>query len=227
MKISIVIINYNGAWCIPACISSCVAEGVEAQDIVVVDNGSDYNSLALVRHEFPDVRIVDNACNAGFARAVNQGLREAGQELVLILNNDARLQSGAVAHLIRCAERFPDAALIGARLLDVQQRPQNVVAPFPRVWHELLPKFLLKRVLRSGPMGRMANVSEPMVVPTLIGAALLLRRSVLPILGLMDEDFGLFDGLSWGYADAITIALMAGLPLYQRSVIEPAGLSAP
>lgn len=189
MKVSIVIVNYNGEMRINESIASCKAEGVDEKDIVIIDNGSDDSSVTMLREQFSEVIILENSCNAGFSRAVNQGIRESQQDLILILNNDARLQAGCIANFIQCAQSFPNAALIGGRLIDAQQSPQNVVAPFPSVWHELLPKFLLKSFLGHDQMGRLADVSHPLVVPTVIGAALMLRKSCLPKLGFMDEDF--------------------------------------
>lgn len=200
MKISVVIVNYNGSSCISSCISSCVADGIAASNIAVVDNGSHDDSILRVRTDFPEIRVVANTCNMGFARAVNQGIHELDQDLVLILNNDARLQLGASQSLIRCAKKFSNAALIGARLVDQNLRPQNVVAPFPNVWRDLIPRFLQKFFLPQGQIGRLAEVREPISVPTLIGAALLLRRSALPRLGLMDEDFFFYlEETEWCY----------------------------
>ncbi|WP_414040318.1 glycosyltransferase family 2 protein [Acidithiobacillus sp. M4-SHS-6] len=189
MNVSVVIINYNGTAYIAKCVDSCMVEGFKESEIIVVDNGSIDDSVARVHDLYPDLQVVANSCNAGFARAVNQGIRASSQDYVLILNNDARLLPGAIEALEKCASANPDAALIGARLVDQNLRPQNVVAPFPNVWRDLLPRFLQKCFLPRGQIGRMADVQEPMSVPTLIGAALMLRRSALPQLGLMDEDF--------------------------------------
>ncbi|MGE4530854.1 MAG: glycosyltransferase [Acidithiobacillus sp.] len=200
MKIAVVIVNYNGSSCISSCIASCVADGIAASNIAVVDNGSHDDSIIRVQSDFPEIRVVANTCNMGFARAVNQGIHELDQDLVLILNNDACLQLGASQSLIRCAKKFSNAALIGARLVDQDLRPQNVVAPFPNVWRDLIPRFLQKFFLPQGQIGRLAEVLEPVSVPTLIGAALLLRRSALPRLGLMDEDFFFYlEETEWCY----------------------------
>lgn len=189
MKTSVVIINYNGSAYIVDCIDSCKVDGVENSEIIVVDNGSDDDSIARVHCTYPDLQIVENACNAGFSKAVNQGIRESTQDLVLILNNDARLVPGAIEALQNCAFVHPDAALIGARLLDQNHHPQNVVAPFPSVWRGFLPRFLQKLFLPRGRIGRLVDVQDPVSVPTLIGAALMVRRSALKKLGLMDEEF--------------------------------------
>lgn len=189
MNVCVVIINYNGFAYIAKCVDSCLVEGFKESEIIVVDNGSVDDSVARVRDLYPDVQVVANPCNAGFARAVNQGIRASSHDFVLILNNDARLLPGTIQALQKCAAENPNAALIGARLVDQNLRPQNVVAPFPCVWRDVIPRFLQQWFLPRGQIGRMAEVQEPMSVPTLIGAALMLRRSTLPQLGLMDEDF--------------------------------------
>jgi len=187
MEISVVIVNYNGGDKLSHCVESCLREGIVEEDIFVVDNGSSDLSLAILRSKFSSINILMNGCNAGFARAVNAGIKLVYSEFVLILNNDARLLPGAVTALLRCAEDHPNAAFISSRLLDSNGRPQNVVADFPFWWKDLVPRFLQKLWQSFDP--KMASINVPAKVPSIIGAAFLVRRNVLPKIGLLDERF--------------------------------------
>ncbi|MGC9205878.1 glycosyltransferase family 2 protein [Acidithiobacillus sp.] len=200
MKITVIIVNYNGESKLIPCIESWIADGGSESDVVVVDNGSVDKSISILENRFLSLRIIRNACNGGFAKAVNQGISQSCQDLVLILNNDAYLVPGAIRALQKCAVEHPTAALIGARLVDQNLRPQNVVAPFPNVWRDFLPRFLQRLFLPRGQIGRLEAEHEPMSVPTLIGAALMVRRSALKRLGLMDEDFFFYlEETEWCY----------------------------
>ena len=189
MEFCVIIINYNGASKTLDAISSCFAEGVLAQHCIVIDNGSDDGSVEMISQRFPDVKIVANNCNAGFARAVNQGLAVADRDFIMVLNNDAQLLSGTLEAVARCFRAWPQAALVGARLIDPVGRTQNVVAALPRFWHEIFPRALLKGMAPKYFGGRLSGERQSVNVPSLIGAAMTVRRSFLPRLGLLDEDF--------------------------------------
>ncbi|XTI72136.1 glycosyltransferase family 2 protein [Acidithiobacillus sp. AC3] len=185
MNISVVIVNFNGGPMLRKCVRSCVDEGVLPGEIIVVDNGSMDESCDLPP-EFGAVQILRIGCNVGFARAVNKGIRQATQNFILIHNNDARLLPGAITSLLQCVARFPQAAFVGARLVNPEGRPQNVVAEFPHWWSDLIPNFV-RKVRRKNP--KMLGVEQAVDVPSLIGAAFLVRRQALERLGLLDEDF--------------------------------------
>ncbi len=185
----VIVVNYNGAGVLGAALRSCLAQGVAAASCIVVDNGSRDASRTLVHEEFPGVVWLGNPCNAGFARAVNQGLRRVRARHVLILNNDAELLPGALSALTACFAAHPQAAVIAPRLVDAAGKPQNVAAPWPRWWREILPRSLLKRLAPGHFGGRLAQVREDRRVASVIGAAMALRRSALEAIGPLDEDF--------------------------------------
>src|SRR4051812_18135572 len=105
-KLSVVIICWNDADCILDCIQSVYAETASIPfEIVLVDNGSTDDSIAQVRKNFPQVRIVGNGRNLGFGPGYNPGFKFATGEFILILNPDTIVHDNALEKLVAFAER--------------------------------------------------------------------------------------------------------------------------
>ena len=198
-RFSVVVVNYNGAGVLLEAVRSAVAEGVLAESVVVVDNGSADGSLAEVEAGAPGVRVLRNGCNAGFARAVNRGLREIGRatEFVLLLNNDARLEFGALAALAEAFDERPKLAIAGGQLRYPGGRLQSAFAPLPTLTEELIPMNFLKWA-RPARYVRTSASGETREVESVFGACLAVRVAALESFGLMDEEFFFyFEEVEW------------------------------
>ena len=110
--VSVVVVTYDAMPWIEHAL-----ESVRGIPTVVVDNGSGDGTVDLVRERFAEVTLVEQE-NVGLAAGWNRGIERAGGDLVLVLNADAWLVGDALAALVRVAERRPEAALIGPRLLN-------------------------------------------------------------------------------------------------------------
>lgn len=150
-------------------------------EVILVDNGSSDNSVAQVKARLPEVRIIENGCNNGFARACNQGLRQARGDFILFLNNDAFLPAGAMERFAEDFAADPKAALIGGQLVGEDGRPQRSAGVAPGFFSEI---GLLRRRHPD-----VANLDEPVEVETLVGACMAVRRAALADAGPLDEDF--------------------------------------
>src|SRR5512143_492477 len=117
-RTGIVIVTFNSAGVIGACLDSCLAAGIS--DIVVVDNASEDGTVAEVRRR-PSVLCLVNTTNAGFAAAVNQGMEALETDFILLLNPDTRLLTG-LGPLRDAASR--EGAACGL-LLGPDHRPQR------------------------------------------------------------------------------------------------------
>jgi hypothetical protein len=196
-----VIVNYNGGAMLAGCVRSCLDEGIPQTHIVVVDNGSSDGSMEELARQLSGVRGIANPCNAGFARAVNQGilqgLKQTPAEFVLLLNNDARLEPGALAGFAFGFYRWPNLAIAGGQLHYPGGRLQSAFAPLPSLAEELVPLPLL-RLFAPSRFQRKTSASEPIAVESVFGACLSVRAAVLPRLGLLDEDFFFyFEEVEW------------------------------
>ena len=97
--VSIVIPNYNGKHFLKDCLEAVFAQDIKDQEVIVVDNGSTDGSLEYLQ-TFPGVRVIVLDKNYGFCRAVNEGIKAAESEYVILLNNDTEVDKGFAAELL-------------------------------------------------------------------------------------------------------------------------------
>ncbi len=190
-RFTVLIVNYNGGAMLRDCVRSVLALRLRPTQVVVVDNGSRDGSVEDLERESPGCVVLRNGCNAGFARAVNRGLATVPTEFALLLNNDARLQPGAIEALADFLDATPRAAFLGGRLLHEDGRLQNSVAAFPRLSAELLPRALLRALWPARYHGRPAG-DTPLQVESVIGALFAVRMAAVAGFGPLDEDFFFF-----------------------------------
>jgi N-acetylglucosaminyl-diphospho-decaprenol L-rhamnosyltransferase len=196
-RFSVVIVNYNGGDLLLACVRSAVQDGVPPPQVIIVDNGSKDDSIQSLETRIPGVQVIRNLCNAGFARAVNQGIGRAFAEFILLLNNDAQLEPGALRAFADGFDALPNLVIAGGQLHYPDGRLQSALAPLPTLAEEILPLFVLRSI--SPDHFRRKTVNEhPIAVESVLGACLCVRSSVLPTLGLLDEDyFFYFEEIDW------------------------------
>ncbi len=186
--VSVVIVNFNGGEFTPACLKSIPA-GVET---IVVDNGSKDGSPDALAAEFPAVRILRNAANLGFARAVNQGVAAAAGRYVCLLNNDARLSPDTLSTLSGYMDAHPDVGITAPQLLHEDGRKQHSFDNFPSLATAFLNKSLLRRLSPGRYPSKSQTHSEPVEVESVIGACMMIRRDLIDRIGPLDEAYFLF-----------------------------------
>jgi N-acetylglucosaminyl-diphospho-decaprenol L-rhamnosyltransferase len=200
-RFAVVIVNYNGGAMLVDCVHSALREAVPAPQIIVVDNGSVDGAIENLLGAVNGLTVLRNRCNAGFARAANQGICRAtaapSSVEFILLNNDAQLDSGALEAFAAGFDSLPSLAIAGGQLRYPDGRLQSAFAPLPSLGEEILPRALLKLV-RPVRFRRKTLDQNPLAVPCVLGACLCVRRSVLPRLGLLDEDyFFFFEEIEW------------------------------
>lgn len=119
MKLSVIIVNYNVKYFIEVCLHSVyrAAQGIDAE-VIVVDNNSKDDSCAMIKAQYPDVRLIENKENTGFSHANNQGVAIAGGEYILFLNPDTVMPENFLRSMISYMDAHPEAGSIGPRLMD-------------------------------------------------------------------------------------------------------------
>jgi hypothetical protein len=162
------------------------------KDAVVVDNGSTDDTPRVLPREFPMVKYLRFERNLGFARANNLGAQACGGEFVLLLNSDARVDSGALPLAVEWMRLHPECAVAGAQLLNPDGSRQNSIANCPSLATELLNKSLLRRLFPRRFPGKEHPFTQPVEVESVIGAFMLIRRAAWEKLGGLDERYFFF-----------------------------------
>ena len=194
--ISVIIVSYNTRVMTLECLRVLAGElrGLSAETFVV-DNASTDGSAEAIRVEFPDVRLLASARNAGFGAANNLALAQARGRYLLLLNTDAFPRPGAVAALVNFLETHADVGVVGPRLLyqdgSLQQSCFRCTSPF-HAWAENLGLTKLLRRHAALDDYRGWDHAAERDVDFVIGACLLLRRDVYEQVGGFDERFFMY-----------------------------------
>ncbi|HEY0072368.1 MAG TPA: glycosyltransferase family 2 protein, partial [Chloroflexia bacterium] len=196
--ISIVIVSYNTRDLLRACLRSLpgAAQGL-GYEVFVVDNASTDGTVEMIRRQFPEVHVIANEGNVGFAAANNQGLEQARGTSLLLLNPDTEMQAGSLRTLHEWLAAHPEAGAAGPRLLNRDGSLQRSAHHFPTPGMLLLEQLSAAALVRHVPwlnrryLGAWAH-DEPRRVDWLVGACLLLRREALASTGLLDATFFMY-----------------------------------
>ncbi|MBV8719778.1 MAG: glycosyltransferase family 2 protein [Chloroflexi bacterium] len=206
IDLSIVVLNYNTREHLRACLHALRAEGSPSieTEVLVVDNASADGSVEMVATEFPWARLVRSLRNGGFAFGNNQALRLARGDAILVLNPDTLIPPGGLGALLDVLRQHPEAGIVGPKLL----RPDGSIHlacrrsfPTPSVAFYRLTG-LSRLFPKSQRFGRYnltyIEPDVPIEVDSVCGACLLIRRSVVDRIGLLDERFFMYgEDLDW------------------------------
>ena len=194
--LTIVIVSYNASAHLEKCLESLAASPPSTpHQIVVVDNASPDDSVAIVRHRWPAVTVFEQRANVGFAAANNAGIRSSESELVLLLNSDTIVPAGAIDALVVRLFARPDVAIAGPRLIDGDGRPELSFGRMISPVNELRQKLTLALYRRGvGPVSRWIEreTRREQLVDWVSGACLLVRRADAEAAGLLDERYFMY-----------------------------------
>jgi N-acetylglucosaminyl-diphospho-decaprenol L-rhamnosyltransferase len=203
LDLSIIIINWNTRQLLADCLNSITAT-IEryAFEVIVVDNGSTDESQAMLAAQFPEVHLIQNLHNVGFARANNQAMAVSRGRYLLLLNSDALLLPQAATAMLNLAASEPRAGLIGAHLRNRDGSFQASYTPFPNLWQEFLILSGLGRLFygREYPSYGPKENKGPQVVDYVEGACMLVRREAYEQVGGLDEGYFMYaEEVDWCY----------------------------
>ncbi len=195
VNVSVIIVNLNACQLLEECLGSIYEHTRDVTfEVIVVDNHSSDNSVAMVKAGFPRVRLVENALNNRYAIANNQGLAVARGRYVLYLNSDILLLGNTVEELYRFLETHEDAGAVGGRLIYADGSRQNSCFRFPSALNlfylSCLARFYWKTRLAGNY--RLPRPFTPQRVDFITGACLMVRRDILSQCQGMDEDYYLY-----------------------------------
>ncbi len=199
MKLSIIIVNYNVSCFLEQALTAVykALRNVDGE-VFVVDNNSVDNSLAMVADKFPQVKVIANKENVGFAKANNQAIRQSTGEYVLLLNPDTVVEEDTFEKCLRFMDATPDAGGLGVKMVNgkgefLPESKRGIPLPSVAFYKLFGLSKLFPHSKRFGTY-HLSYLSENEIhsVEVLSGAFMLMRRSVLDKVGLLDEDYFMY-----------------------------------
>lgn len=199
MKLSIIIVNYNVRYFLEQTILSVYKSNVNFEyEIFVVDNNSSDDSLKMLAQKFSKVDVIANKDNVGFSKANNQAIKLAKGEFILLLNPDTIIQEDT---LQRCIDKMESDTNIGGLGVKMYDGAGNFLPESKRGFPSPLAAFakmsgLSKLFPKSKTFGQYhltyLDKNQSYEIDVLSGACMLLRKSVLDKVGLLDEDYFMY-----------------------------------
>lgn len=196
LDLSIAIVSWNTRDLLRRCLQTIFeTAGDLALEVIVVDNASSDGSPVMVHEQFPQVRLLENNDNRGFACANNQAIALSRGRYVLLLNSDTEVQPAALRLLIDALDTQPQAGAAGPMMLNLDGTPQNSYGDLPSVLAEIIGPYLFDFINKPwGILGRhqssrrndQRKVSQTDRVSF---ACTLIRRATLEQVGVLDESF--------------------------------------
>lgn len=198
-KISIVIVTYNSEKLIGQCLKSVYKNTIGLDlEVIVIDNISQDKTVEVVRKGFSRVRFIENHENVGFARAVNQGIKMAQGEYILLMNPDMQILDGAIVKALEFSEKKDNIGIVGGQLLYPDtKKPQASFGNFPSMgtellyalgWHKILPfgRFFMENIFSRLKFKR---TRRPDWVS---GGFMMIKKRVIEKIGYLDEKFFMY-----------------------------------
>jgi len=201
VDLSIIIISYNTKNILKECLKKTYTTKRKfIKEVIVIDNNSSDKSPELVKSEFPEVILIVNDKNIGFAAANNQGLRIAKGRYCLLLNSDTFLPPAGLKEAINFMDRNKDAGILGCQLLDAEGEEIISSRRFLRPWqlfltrteklHKFFPKKILKRIIEDKE--KATKIKEIVETDWVPGCFFMVRKEVCNNIGLLDESYFLY-----------------------------------
>ncbi len=204
--LSIIIVNWNTRHVVRGCLDSVFANlGTLEAEVIVIDNASDDGSAEMIELEFPQVHLVANDDNRGFAAANNQGMRLARGRYVLLLNPDTVVLDDVLERTVAYADEHPDTGVVGCRVLEDPDTVQRTCFRFPSPFGMLLWVSGAVACFPRSPLARWATYGSWQRdtegdVDVVSGMFMLVRRTALDDVGPMDEGYFVFaEEADWCY----------------------------
>ena len=218
MKLSVIIVNYNVKYFLKQCLASVygsdrrLADGSELEfDVWVVDNDSVDGSMEMVRRDYPQVQVIENHENVGFARANNMALAKATGDCMLLLNPDTVVERDT---FVRCADfmaEHPDCGGLTVKMVDgkgnyLRESKRGFPSPAASFYKisgltRLFPHSKRFAAYYMGHLGE-DDINEIEILP---GAFLMIRREVYDKIGGLDESYFMY-GEDIDYSWSIKLA---------------------
>ena len=196
-KLSVIIVSFNSAVYLYDCLESLIKNPPATKfEIVVVDNASGDRSTSIVKESFPDIRLIENKKNLGFAKANNIAIRETDSSYILLLNSDCRVYEKSLDIMIDFLEKNKDAGIEGPRIINSDGSVQYSCRRFPSFFDAGMHS-ILENILPDNRFSRRYKLVDikrdsALEVDWVSGSCMLIRRAALDKTGLLDERYFMY-----------------------------------
>ncbi|MBU6454218.1 MAG: glycosyltransferase family 2 protein [Cyanobacteria bacterium REEB67] len=205
VKVSVIIVNWKTPQLLANCLDSMTGDACfAAMETIVVDNNSQDESVSMLKEKYPQVRLIENSDNKGFSKAVNQAIPLCNGEYILLLNPDAKVVGNAISTLAAFLDANDTVGACGPKVLNPDGTLQLACRrAFPDLAASLYRITYLSRLFPKNPTFSKYNMTyadpdQLLEVDALSGSCMMIRRSVVDRIGLLDEDIFMFgEDIDW------------------------------
>lgn len=201
MDISIIIVNWNTKDLLLECLAS-IFETVKKMsfEVWLVDNASVDGSVESAKNKYPDINVIQNERNLGFAAANNLAFKQMKGSYALLLNTDATLIDSAAEELFNFMEANPKVGIACGQLLNTDGSKQNSIANFPSLLSLLCNETFLRILLPNKFPSKRREYNTPIEVDSCIGACMIVRKEAMDEVGIFDERYFFYlEETDWAY----------------------------
>ena len=208
MELSIIIPSYNTRKLLVGCLESlyyCTSTLLQNRtEIIVVDNGSTDGTVANVKSTTQILKLIENKQNLGFAKAINQGLKEAKGEYLLLLNSDTVVLNSAIEKMVEYLKNHKEAGVVGCQLIKADGSIQPSGGYLPNLlnlafWMLFLDDLpLVRKIFPAYHVEEKSFYTKKRKLGWVTGAFFLTRRDVLEKVGTFDEEMFMYvEEIDW------------------------------
>lgn len=174
--IDIIVITHNSVNVIDDCLASIFEHTPYPKNVIVVDNGSTDQTCPYLNTR-SDIILIASKKNDGYAKAINKGISSGDGEFIIVLNDDTQVTAGWLEPLLDCFQRDNKVAIVAPKLINKEGRLVGVGTD----WNWKMPHFM-----QPNAPGILEDERDCLSIN---GACFSIKRSLLPILGLLDENY--------------------------------------
>lgn len=198
MDLSYIIVNWNTKEFLSKCLQSLASQAAgHDSEIIVVDNASSDGSQVFVQNQFPQVKLIQNKENLGFAKANNIGIKNSSGKFLVFINSDIKVLNGCVDSMLAYMNEYLEIGMLGPQILDSHGNIQRSCMGFPTLWNTFCRAMSLDSLFpKSKLFGAYLMTFWPhnttRAVDVLNGCFWMVKRAALDQVGLLDERYFIY-----------------------------------
>jgi len=201
IDLSIIIVNWNVTNFTKTCLNSIfnsihnsfhkISISIE---VIVIDNNSSDENVKTLKEIFPNIKLIINKTNKGFAKACNQGVKVSRGKYIFLLNPDTLLHAGCLEAMVTFMNLKKDAGGVTPHILNPDGSTQSLGRKLPTLRNMFIFYFFPHRFYKTiiGFLKRCKNLREAFEVEALSGATMMIRRKVLDSISLLDDELPMY-----------------------------------